>query len=73
MKKIFCIILLAVVALAPAFCQQLLPAMDRFSEKKPGHLITMKGERIDFVLTDLDRKKRFNHQCRRKNIRWEKI
>ncbi len=57
MKKVFCIIILAVVALAPAFCQQLLPAMDRFSEKKPGHLITMKGERIDFVLTDLDRKK----------------
>lgn len=57
MKKVLLSIVIAVVAFAPAFCQQLLPAMDRFSDKKPGYLITMKGERIEFTLKDLDRKK----------------
>ncbi|OIN58144.1 hypothetical protein [Arsenicibacter rosenii] len=40
-----------------AQAQAFLPSIDRFSGSKPGYLITKSGERIDFILDDLDRKK----------------
>lgn len=47
--------LLFVVTLASA--QQFLPPIERFSGSKPGYLILKTGERIEFSLDDLDRKK----------------
>ncbi|WP_266367187.1 hypothetical protein [Tellurirhabdus rosea] len=40
-----------------AVAQQFLPPIDRFSSSKPGYLITKSGERVEFTLEDLDRKK----------------
>lgn len=37
--------------------QLFLPPVERFSGKKPGYLITTAGEKIEFELEDLDRKK----------------
>lgn len=37
--------------------QQFLPPIERFSGSKPGYLILKTGERVDFTLDDLDRKK----------------
>jgi hypothetical protein len=37
--------------------QQFLPPVERFSGSKPGYLITKTGERVEFTLDDLDRKR----------------
>lgn len=51
---LLCLFLLGVKA---AWAQQFLPPVKRFSGTKPGYLITKTGERVDFTLDDLDRKK----------------
>ena len=43
--------------LQQSFAQTFLPAIDRFSSKKEGYLVTAKGDTTKFLLDDLDRKK----------------
>ena len=50
-----CLCLFLCAGLASA--QQFLPPVERFSSKKPGYLVLKTGERLDFLLDDLDRKK----------------
>lgn len=57
MKKVLTLAIVANLFAFSALAQQLLPAMETFSHSKPGYLITVKGERIEFTLKDLDRKK----------------
>ncbi|MEZ0607413.1 hypothetical protein ACAW74_02805 [Fibrella sp. WM1] len=45
------------MSLSRASAQQFLPPIERFSGSKPGYLVLKTGERIDFTLDDLDRKK----------------
>jgi hypothetical protein len=40
-----------------ASAQQFLPPIERFSGRKPSYLILKTGERVDFVIDDIDRKK----------------
>lgn len=40
-----------------ATAQQFLPPVERFSGSKPGYIILKTGERVEFILDDLDRKK----------------
>ena len=51
----FC--LLQILAIQTMSAQQFLPAIERFSGSKPGYLILKTGEKIEFTLDDLDRKK----------------
>ena len=48
---------LAILSYTKVVCQELLPPLERFSTKKEGYLIKNDGTRLDFVLSDLDRKK----------------
>lgn len=45
------------VAGVQAQAQQFLPPIETFSSKKNAYLITTKGERVEFILDDLDRKR----------------
>lgn len=56
MKKLF-FVLLTILTFSKGIAQELLPPLERFSTKKEGYLIKNDGTRIDFVLSDLDRKK----------------
>ena len=56
-KQNFLLVLLCTMYTVTAFCQELLPPLERFSTKKQGYLIKNDDTRIDFVLDDLDRKK----------------
>ncbi|MBL7816850.1 MAG: hypothetical protein JNL70_17645 [Saprospiraceae bacterium] len=56
MKKQYFIIFLFFCA-TKAICQDLLPPLEHFSSKKQAYLIKKDSTRIDFFLTDLDRKK----------------
>jgi hypothetical protein len=49
--------LLFVISVQQSFAQQFLPAIERFSGKKEGFLVTAKGDTTKFLLDDLDRKK----------------
>lgn len=57
MSKTSNLLVLCLLTALPSMAQQFLPPVERFSSKKPAYLITTKGERIDFELDDLDRKK----------------
>ncbi|RRB02826.1 hypothetical protein [Larkinella rosea] len=57
MFKCFLTLLLGVQIASSATAQQFLPPIERFSGSKPSYLITKTGERIEFTLDDLDRKK----------------
>ena len=56
MKNFICL-LITLLTFTKAVCQELLPPLERFSTKKQGYLIKNDGTRIDFVMSDLDRKK----------------
>jgi hypothetical protein len=45
------------MTLQQGFAQTFLPAIERFSGKKEGFLVTAKGDTTKFILDDLDRKK----------------
>ena len=49
--------LLFILGVTAAAAQQFLPPIERFSGSKPGYLVLKTGERLDFTLDDLDRKK----------------
>jgi hypothetical protein len=57
MRNCFSLTLLAFCLAGATSAQQFLPPIDRFSGNKPGYLITTAGDRIEFTLDDLDRKK----------------
>jgi len=57
MLKPIVTVLLSAWLSAPAFAQEFLPPIERFSSSKPGYLVTKAGERVEFILDDLDRKK----------------
>ncbi len=55
-KSIFLLIVALHVAVTVS-AQQFLPPIQRFSSSKPGYLITRSGQRVEFTLDDLDRKR----------------
>jgi hypothetical protein len=57
MKKSIFLLFVALHVGVAASAQQFLPPIERFSSSKPGYLITKSGERIEFILNDLDRKR----------------
>ena len=57
MIKRFLTLLIGVQMTTIAAAQQFLPPIERFSGSKPCYLVTKTGERIEFTLDDLDRKK----------------
>jgi len=57
MKKLLFLVVLSVTANFVLNAQKLLPPLELFSKDKPCYLIKSNGERIDFKIKDLDRKK----------------
>lgn len=49
--------LLFTITIQQSFAQTFLPAIERFSSKKEGYLVTANGDTTKFLLDDLDRKK----------------
>jgi hypothetical protein len=57
LTRLLALCLLQLLALQTVSAQQFLPPIERFSGSKPGYLILKSGEKIEFKLDDLDRKK----------------
>ncbi len=57
MKKYTLALLILTSTVFSSMAQTFLPPLEMFSTKKEGYLITMKGEKIVFIMKDLDRKK----------------
>ncbi len=57
MAKFIFLFVIALLGVDAVQAQQFLPPVERFSGSKPGYLITKTGERVDFTLDDLDRKR----------------
>lgn len=57
MYKLISAVLLSLCLAAAAHAQEFLPPIERFSSSKPAYLITKSGERVEFTLNDLDRKR----------------
>lgn len=57
MNKLIGLLVIASQVTATVSAQQFLPPIERFSSSKPGYLITRSGQRVEFTLDDLDRKR----------------
>lgn len=57
MRKVFTATMMFLGAVTSVTAQDFLPPVERFSGSKPGYLVTKSGERVEFTLDDLDRKK----------------
>lgn len=58
---------------ATASAQAFLPPIERFSSSKPGYLVLKTGERIEFTLEDLDRKKGLIYRVEGKTLDGKKF
>jgi hypothetical protein len=56
LKKLIVLTFLS-LGMMNVYAQELLPPLERFSTKKAGYLIKTNGEKIEFIMDDLDRKK----------------
>ncbi len=65
--------LLTILSFTTACAQEFLPPIERFSGSKPGYLILKTGERIEFRLDDLDRKKGLIYRVEGKTIDGKKF
>lgn len=57
LKHLLTLCLLQGLFLVSASAQQFLPPIERYSGSKPGYLVLKTGERVEFTLDDLDRKR----------------